>query len=137
MIMNELINALIKHGLLISPREVPRATGDRRSTTAVRRPARAMCHARSLPPTPLPKTRMSNRPNWTLPSAEQWGGGGAALQRRFRACEGCLVDCATGGEAVILVAGQYARIPRREFGRARMSTAVMLIETRTLHGEGE
>src|SRR5262249_52792650 len=33
----------------------------RRSTTAVRRPARAMCHARSLPPAPLPRTRISNR----------------------------------------------------------------------------
>src|SRR2546422_11510049 len=34
----------------------------RRSTTAVRRPAHAMCHARSLPPAPLPRTRMPRPP---------------------------------------------------------------------------
>src|SRR5262245_10197678 len=33
----------------------------RRSTTAVRRPARAMCQASSLPPAPLPRTTISNR----------------------------------------------------------------------------
>src|ERR1700730_18813991 len=32
----------------------------RRSTTAVRRPDRAMCQARSLPPAPLPRTKISN-----------------------------------------------------------------------------
>src|SRR2546427_12586304 len=32
-----------------------------RSTTAVRRPALARCHDRSLPPAPLPKTRSSYR----------------------------------------------------------------------------
>src|SRR5438093_8510393 len=33
----------------------------RRSTTAVRRPARAICHASNFPPAPLPRTRISNR----------------------------------------------------------------------------
>src|SRR5260221_3945484 len=33
----------------------------RRSTTAVRRPARAMCQASSLPPCPLPRMRISTR----------------------------------------------------------------------------
>src|SRR5215467_8045613 len=38
----------------------------RRSTTAVRRPDRAMCHARSFPPAPLPRTRMSKSSVFTL-----------------------------------------------------------------------
>src|SRR5215471_10081933 len=41
----------------------------RRSTTAVRRPARAMCHAKSLPPAPLPRTRISSRSDWDMPSS--------------------------------------------------------------------
>src|SRR5215470_11630021 len=41
----------------------------RRSTTAVRRPARAMCHAKSLPPAPLPRTRISNRSDWDMPAS--------------------------------------------------------------------
>src|SRR5262245_30989363 len=41
----------------------------RRSTTAVRRPDRAMCHARSLPPAPLPRTRTSKRSDCDMPSS--------------------------------------------------------------------
>src|SRR5262245_44572851 len=41
----------------------------RRSTTAVRRPARAMCHAKSLPPAPLPRTRISSRSDWDMPAS--------------------------------------------------------------------
>src|ERR687892_1525585 len=38
----------------------------RRSTTIVFRPDRAICHARSLPPAPLPRTRISYRSGWNM-----------------------------------------------------------------------
>src|SRR5215510_9914488 len=41
----------------------------RRSTTAVRRPDRAMCHAGSFPPAPLPRIRISNSSVFTVLSS--------------------------------------------------------------------
>src|SRR5882762_8074174 len=38
----------------------------RRSTTAVRRPDRAISQARSLPPAPLPRTKISNCSGWDM-----------------------------------------------------------------------
>src|SRR5689334_11742208 len=45
----------------------------RRSTTAVRLPAPAMCHARSLPPAPLPRMRISNRSACDITSSGELG----------------------------------------------------------------
>src|SRR5215467_15531596 len=45
----------------------------RRSTTAVRRPDRAICHAKSFPPAPLPRTRNSNCSVFTLISSGSCG----------------------------------------------------------------
>src|SRR6516164_336324 len=42
-----------------------------RSTTAVRRPVLAICQATSLPPVPLPRTRMSYRSGWAMASSIQ------------------------------------------------------------------
>src|SRR5438034_8251074 len=111
-----------------------------RSTTAVRRPDRAMSQARSLPPAPLPRIRTSNRSDAAMPSSSVRrcsvpravfgvptaitkasaigpisNGGHAAIDRKIYACdEACFVRRKEqGGRRDLLRAAEPSKRNRR------------------------